>query len=108
VDRLWFLYQNVDATPYLGKTLTFRAAVRAEVTPGNAARMLVRIHRQDGSTSFLDNIGRFPVISSAWFFYEIQAPVAVDARDIEFGLQLIGQGAAWIDNISMDFTDAVK
>ncbi|MCU1262788.1 MAG: hypothetical protein JWO80_5673, partial [Bryobacterales bacterium] len=40
--------------------------------------------------------------------YEIQAPIALDARDIEFGMQVFGQGAAWIDNISMTFADAVR
>src|SRR5580658_1687323 len=50
--NLCFLYQNVDAAPYRGKWLSYRAAVRAELTAGSVARLLVRIHRLDGSTSF--------------------------------------------------------
>jgi uncharacterized protein (TIGR02246 family) len=44
-----------------------------------------------------------PITSATWAFYEIDAPIGADARDIEFGMQLVGHGAAWIDNISMDF-----
>jgi hypothetical protein len=40
-----------------------------------------------------------------WSPYEIQAPIALDAQDVEFGMQLIGQGAAWIDNISITFVE---
>jgi hypothetical protein len=107
-DQRWFLFQRVDATPYRGKELTFRAAVRAEVALGSAARLLVRVHGKNVSTLFFDNMGRFPVTSSAWSFYEIHAPIAQGAEDIEFGMQLIGLGSAWIDNISMNFADAAK
>jgi hypothetical protein len=103
--RLTFLYQVVDAKQYRGKRLTYRASVRANVGIGSAARLLVRVHRTDCSTSFRDDMGNHPITASTWSSYEIQAPIAMDARDIEFGIQLIGQGQAWIDNISMMFTD---
>jgi hypothetical protein len=103
-----FLSQVIDATQYRGKKLTYRADVRADVPQGSAARLLVRIHRSDCGTSFRDDMGNHPITGSAWSPYEIQAPIALDARDIEFGMQLIGQGTAWIDNISMTFVDAAK
>jgi uncharacterized protein (TIGR02246 family) len=102
---LCFLYQVVDATPYRGKQLAYRAAVRADVTAAGLARLLVRVHRTDGSTSFRDDMGHHPITSGPWSFYEIDAPIAPDARDIEFGLQLFGDGAAWIDKISLAFAD---
>jgi uncharacterized protein (TIGR02246 family) len=101
---LSFLHQVVDATPYRGKWLTFRAAVRADVDSGSVARLLVRVHTTDGGTSFRDDMGAHPISSATWAFYEINAPIGVDARDIEFGMQLVGHGAAWIDNISIDFS----
>jgi hypothetical protein len=61
--------------------------------------LLDRVHRTDCGTSFRDDMGDHAITGSAWPPYEIQAPIAPDARDIEFGMQLIGQGAAWIDNI---------
>jgi hypothetical protein len=101
--RLSFLYQLIDATQFRGQRLTFRADVRAQVTNLSAARLLVRVHRIDCSTSFRDDMGNRPIILATWAPYEIQAPISSDARDIEFGVQLIGQGAAWIDNISLTF-----
>jgi hypothetical protein len=108
IDQRWFLFQRVDVTPYRGKELTFRAAVRAEVALGSVARLLVRVHGKNVSTLFFDDMGRFPITSSAWGFYEMHAPIAEGAEDVEFGMQLIGFGAAWIDNISMNFADDGK
>ncbi len=107
-DKLWFLYQLVDAEQYRGKMLKFRAAVRTEVLLGSAARLLVRVHRTNGDTSFRDDMGNNPVTSPDWSSYELNAPIATDARDIEIGMQLVGQGAAWIDNISITFADSKK
>jgi len=101
---LSFLYQNVDATKYRGKTLTYRAAVR--VASGNVARLLVHVRRMDCSTGFRDDMGGHPITASGWSSYQLQAPIGPDARDIEFGMQLVGNGAAWIDNITMTFADA--
>ena len=108
VERHVGLSQNVDVTLYRGRVLTFRASVRAEVPDGSEARLFVRIHREDGRTSFFDDMGRFPVRSSAWHFYEIPAPIGRDASDVEFGMQLTGQGEAWIDHITVDFTGGDK
>jgi hypothetical protein len=102
-NSLSFLYQVVDATPYRGKRLTYRAAVRAEVAGTSVARLLVRIHREDGSTSFRDDMGDHPITAGPWRDYAIAAPIAADARDIEFGLQLVGQGSASISGISIMF-----
>ena len=81
--------------------LSFRLS--AAVGARSVARLLVRIHRKDCSTTFRDDMGNHPIISGDWAPYQIQAPIADDAYQIEFGLQLIGQGAAWIDRISMAF-----
>ncbi len=106
--RMCFLYQVIDAAQYRGKRLTYRADVRADVNLGSVARLLVRVHRTDCGTSFRDDMGNHPITAAAWSSYEIQAPIAFDARDIEFGMQLVGQGAAWIDHISMTFTDGAR
>jgi hypothetical protein len=108
IDTRWGLFQVVDAKAYRGKRFTLRAAVRADVRAGSDARLMLRVHRNDGSTSFFDNMGRFPFTSNNWSFYEIEAPIAQDARDMEFGLQLDGQGVAWIDNISVKFADTPR
>jgi hypothetical protein len=99
--RQSFLYQDLDASPYRGQILTCRAYVRVDA--GGIARLLVRVHRKDCSTTFRDDMGDHPVTSRDWAAYEIHAPIAIDGFHIEFGVQLIGQGTAWIDQISMEF-----
>jgi hypothetical protein len=96
-----FLMQNLDVTPYRGQILTYRAFVRVDPARKSVARLLVRIHRKDCTTSFRDDMGDHPIVSGDWAVYEIHAPIAMDAYHMEFGIQLFGQGAAWIDQISM-------
>jgi len=103
---LAFLYQDLDASPYRGQTLVYRAFVRVTRNEGSIARLLVRVHRKDCSTTFRDDMGTHPVMSARWGAYEIQAPIAADAYHIEFGVQLLGAGALWIDQISMEFKPA--
>jgi hypothetical protein len=42
-----------------------------------------------------------PITSETWANYEIKGVVDADAHDIELGLQILGQGDAWIDNASV-------
>jgi hypothetical protein len=102
-ESLTFLYQNLDVTQHRGQTLTYRAFVRVDPGQKSVARLLVRLHRKDCSTTFRDDMGDHPVTSGDWAQYEIRAPIAMDAYHMEFGMQLIGQGAAWIDHISMEY-----
>jgi hypothetical protein len=104
-DRLWFMFQLGDASQYRGKMLNLQAAVRIEASSGSVARLLVRVHRLNGETTFRDDMGDHPVSSPIWSVYQIHAPIAPDARDIELGLQVVGQGTAWIDDISVVFVD---
>jgi uncharacterized protein (TIGR02246 family) len=91
--------QTVDATPYRNKVLVFGAAVR--VTGAGFVQMFVRVHRQDNSTVFYNDLGDSPIRSAQWNPYQIVFSVDGDARDIEFGIQLYGEGAAWIDQVYM-------
>jgi hypothetical protein len=106
--RIAFLYQVINATQYRGKRLTYRAKVRVEAKFGSVARLLVRVHRTDCSTSFRGDMGDHPITAGTWSTYEIRAPIALDARDVEFGMQLVGPGAAWIDGVSMTYSDAER
>ena len=89
--------------PIARGSVRFRAVVRADVAAGSFANLLVRVHKTDNSTSFYNDMGDRPITSKGWAFYEIRALVDKDARDIEFGIQLHGKGAARIDRVSLDF-----
>lgn len=100
--KLCILYQIYEADRFRGKSVKFRAAVR--VSGDGYARLLVRIHRLDGSTSFRDDMGDHPIRSGPWAFYEINAPIVLDARDIELGMQYFNEGVATIDQISVTYS----
>ncbi len=103
VSSLSFLYQDLDVTQHRGQTLIYRAFVRVDPRQKSAARLLVRLHRKDCSTTFRDDMGDHPITSGDWAVYEIRAPIAEDAYHMEFGVQLVGTGALWIDQISIGY-----
>lgn len=101
------LMQLVDAEPYRGKRVRFRAAVRAEVTgKGNQAQMWFRVDVPDEGSSrrmgAFDNMANRPITSDQWNHYEIVGDVAGDAKQIAIGAFLMGEGEAWVDDVSLE------
>jgi C-terminal processing protease CtpA/Prc len=98
-----------DATPYRGKRIRFRAAVRAEVSGAESqAALWLRVDRENGAMGFFDNMEDRPIRSSEWKTYEITGDVAPDAKNIYLGLMLNGQGKAWIDSASFETIGTVE
>jgi hypothetical protein len=102
--QIAFLYQVIDVSQRRGSKFRLTAKLRAEVVgSGSAARLIARQQSDDGTTRFRDNLGNRPVVSSVWTRCEIDGEIAPDARRFEFGLQLVGTGAAKIEDISLQF-----
>src|SRR5262249_50309734 len=99
------LSQTIDAAAHRNQWLRLRAAVRIEGNAETLARLVLRVHANNGTVSYQNNLGDHPVTSNIWRTYEITGPVAGDAHDIEFGLQLSGQGQAWFDNVTLEYID---
>lgn len=99
-----FLYQDLDVTQHRGQTLIFRAFVRVDPASKSVARLIVHFHKKNCSSAYRDDMGDHPITSGDWAPYEIRAPIPQDAYQLEFGVQLIGPGAVWIDQISLEFT----
>jgi C-terminal processing protease CtpA/Prc len=98
--------QSLEATPYRGETIRFRAAVRAGVSgTGNQAQLWLRVDRQNGSSGFLGNVDAHPITSGTWQFYEITGKIDGDAKSISLGLMLKGSGSAWLDDASLEIVD---
>ncbi|HEY2289326.1 MAG TPA: S41 family peptidase [Thermoanaerobaculia bacterium] len=103
------LLTSFDATPYRGKRIRFRAAVRAEVSGRESqAALWLRVDREGGAMGFFDNMADRPIRSSEWKTYEITGDVAPDAKSIYLGLMLLGQGKAWIDSASFETLGTVE
>jgi Peptidase family S41 len=94
--------QTLDAAPYRGQRVTFRARVRA--SPGSRAQLWLRVDRPGGAMGAFDNMGDRPITSSTWAEYRIEADVAFDATAIAFGVMLPGEGRIWFDTASLEFT----
>jgi hypothetical protein len=104
--RFGNLIQRIVATPYRGKRLRFRAAVRTSAEDGGKARLWLRVDRTtpEGAPVMgaFDNMGNRPIASPEWKHYEIVADVAEDAARISLGMMFSGPGQAWIDDASLE------
>ena len=97
------LMQAVDATPFRGRRVRFRAAVRLETAdPSARAQLWMRVDRGENKPGFFDNMGDRPVTDSEWKYYEIVGDVEDDAAVLNFGMILLGRGKAWLDDISVE------
>jgi C-terminal processing protease CtpA/Prc len=97
------LMQSFSAAAFRGKRVRFRAAVRAEIPGlGGQAQLWLRVDRRDRQMGFFDNMGDRPIRASAWNYYEIIGDIDQDAEIINFGLMLLGDGKAWLDDVTFE------
>lgn len=95
--------QRVDATPYRGKRLRFRAAVRtANLAVGAKAQLWMRVDRDNPPPSAFDNMQYRPITDEAWSHHDIVLDVGDDATQILLGMLVIGKGKAWLDDASLE------
>jgi uncharacterized protein (TIGR03437 family) len=99
------LWQSIPADAYLSRQFLLRAAVRVE-GPGTSVRMSFRAVRADGSYSSFDAGTAYPITSSQWNYYQTGGYVSSDSLQIIFGFQIVGPGAAWVDDVSLGVADA--
>ncbi len=98
------LMQSFDATPYQGKRVVFRAAVKAEeLGKSSRVQLWCRADSKDEKTGEVrsgafDNMDGRPIKSSEWAHYEIVLDIQDDATSINLGMFLIGTGRAYLDD----------
>lgn len=102
------LMRQLDATPYRGKVVRFRAAVKVGGTAGGQGQLWLRIDRPNDRTGFFDNMGDRPIRTTTWTHYEIVGDVAADAVRLNLGLLLMQQGEAWLDDVSLEVVGEVE
>ena len=99
--------QSVDATPYRGKQVRLRAAVRTDVSGAdNQAQLWLRVDRGGGERGFFDNMGDRPITAPDWSTYQITGTVAEDATRIVLGAFLRGRGTAHFDAFQLQVRDS--
>lgn len=95
------LMQAIDATPFRGRRVRFRASVRMEGQMGRA-QLWMRVDRAANKTGFFDNMGNRPITSGQWREYEIVGDIEDDAEVLNIGMLLLGKGKAWLDAVSIE------
>ena len=97
--------QSFDATPYRGKKVRFRAAVKlGAAAPGDHAQLWMRVDRTDKSMGFFDNMNDRPITAASWTEFEINGELDETADRINIGLMLFGKGKAWLDDVTFEVT----
>lgn len=96
------LMQAIDATPFRGRRVRFRASVRVEGDETGRAQLWMRVDRTDNKIGFFDNMGSRPITSSQWGEYEIVGDVDDDAEVLNIGMLLLGEGKAWLDAVTIE------
>ncbi|MGI9515914.1 MAG: hypothetical protein ACR2NP_02610 [Pirellulaceae bacterium] len=104
------LMQNINAKPWQGKRVRFRAAVRtADLKDDARAQMWLRVDRPEKNgqrqTGAFDNMDDRPIRDDGWDHYEIVLDVADDAEKIALGLFILGKGRVWLDDASLEVAD---
>jgi len=99
--------QQIDATPFCGKRVRFRAAVRTDVEGDEGrAQLWLRVDRtrEKGQRrmGFFDNMHDRPIRKKDWDYYEIVGDIAEDAEAINVGMIFVGSGQAWMDDTSLE------
>jgi erythromycin esterase len=91
--------QRIDATPYRGMRIRFRADVRTE--GDGHAQLWVRVDRENGDRGFFDNMGLTPIKTDVWREHAIEGEVDADAAVLNFGLVVVGEARAWFSHIAL-------
>ena len=101
------LMQSLDAQPWRGKKVRFRAAVKTSELDGAATvNLWFRVDRkpnEQGETQFgaFDNMQDRPIRDEAWKHYDIVLKVNDDAEGIVCGMFVSGKGKAWLDDVTL-------
>jgi C-terminal processing protease CtpA/Prc len=102
-DTFGNLSQNINAVPYRGKKIRYRASVRTLADqPQHRTQLWLRVDRPNGAVGLFDNMNDRPITSTSWATFEISGDVAPDAVSIVFGMLMRGTGRAWIDDATLE------
>jgi hypothetical protein len=100
----WKVDQTIDAASYRGKKVRFTGWIRTDGKPGFKARLWLRLDRKNGP-GFYDNMQQRPVTATDWTEVTIEGPVTIDAVNLTFGCTVMGEGTAWFDGLSLEYSE---
>lgn len=94
--------QSIEAKPFRGKKMIFRAAVKSQIaSKKGAAHLWIRVKLKNDEEGNVDLTENQPIIYGDWQFYQMELEINDYADQINYGLMLDGGGKAWIDNCTI-------
>lgn len=100
------LIQAVRADAFRGKRVRLAAKVKTQDVASWAALWL-RADRADGTVIALDNMKERPLKGTTdWQPYTLVLDIPPTTALLVYGLQVVGTGAAWIDDVKVDVVDS--
>jgi hypothetical protein len=108
------LMQSFSAAAWAGKTVRLRAWLRLESlfisqalglrlpSTEDRGQLWLTVERANHRKGFSANTDDRPVRSPGWTETEIIGDIDKDAEFINFGIQSIGGGRVWVDDVSFD------
>jgi erythromycin esterase-like protein len=88
--------------PAAGKRARFSGYIKTERVTNGYAGLWWRVDGASGVLAFANLENRAPVGTTDWKRYELEIPIAADARNINFGALLSGDGTAWFDSLAVE------
>lgn len=92
------VWQTVDATALRGHRIRLRGQVRT--ANGTHAQLWIRVERGD-ATGFNDDMEKHPVSNAVWAPAEVSGIVDADATRVVIGVQSMGPGTVWYDDLEL-------
>jgi hypothetical protein len=74
-------------------------------TTNGQGQLWCRVDKEDKSTGFFDNMGKRPIKSPDWKYFEITGTVDADAALFSFGCLFKGIGELYVDDISLQYQE---
>lgn len=88
-----------------GKRVRFSGSIKTEGVTRGWAGLWWRVDGSSGVLAFDNMQNRGATGTTDWKRYELELPVAVDARNINFGVLHAGNGTAWFDALAIELDD---
>jgi hypothetical protein len=99
------LSQRIDASPWRGQRVTFRAWIRIDGTAGSRGHLWLEITEPGEpypEAVFYESAGTRQNTGPEWREYRIVADVPEAADVISFGFAFAGDGEAWLDGVILE------
>jgi erythromycin esterase len=89
--------QTIDASAYRGKRVRVRGLVRTALAPTSEARLWARASAPQTPTPRLSRA----VTAREWQAQDVVVDVPANAATLTIGFALVGEGRAWLDDVSV-------